>query len=228
MSGHPDQIRDLVPQATFRRARSAEAKAHRRAAILIAAEELTRRDGVRTVTLAKLGAAVGLGKSNVLRYFGTREEIFLELTIRQWREWVGTLIARIDTVRPLPEVVDLVSASLVERPLTCELFSQAFTNLEDNVSIEVALEFKRTRSTLIDTLAEHVAARQSVLNRAETRELLDAAVMLASAVWVVANPPPKVRSIYALDTELQHGRIVFATTYPRALAALAAGLPSLR
>ncbi|MEV1248540.1 helix-turn-helix domain-containing protein, partial [Nonomuraea sp. NPDC049750] len=56
-----------------------EDPAHDERAILAAARELALRSGVRTVSLCAVAAAVGLAKSNVVRYFGTREEIYLEL-----------------------------------------------------------------------------------------------------------------------------------------------------
>ena len=164
----------------------------------------------------------------MLRYFGSREEIYLELATRQWREWAEALTIALETDTQAASVTDIISASLVERPLFCELMSQVWINLEHNVSVAVSLEFKATSSTLADTLAQRVAAAQSTLTPEESRELIDGAVMLAAAVWVVANPSPKVLSVYAQDPELRHGRIVFATTYPRLLAAMAAGLPTLR
>ncbi|HEU4330550.1 MAG TPA: helix-turn-helix domain-containing protein, partial [Lapillicoccus sp.] len=63
----------------FMRARRPEHKQQRREAILDAARDLALRRGVRAITLGDLAEAVGLAKSNVVRYFGTREEIFVEL-----------------------------------------------------------------------------------------------------------------------------------------------------
>ena len=45
-------------------------------------------DGVRAVSLAGIAARAGIDKSALLRYFETREQIFLELTAREWRAWV--------------------------------------------------------------------------------------------------------------------------------------------
>ncbi|MHA6765486.1 TetR family transcriptional regulator [Streptacidiphilus sp. PAMC 29251] len=223
-----DENNGLVPQATFRRARTPAAKAHRHEAILTAAERLARDGGIRSITLTDLGEAVGLAKSNVLNYFGSREEIFLELTTRQWNEWASALGTELAAAGPVDDLAGVIASSLVQRPLFCELASQAFINLEHKVSAEAALTFKRTAATLIDRLAQQAAGAQDVLTAAECRELLDAAVMLAGAVWVVAHPSAKVREIYAQDPDLEHGTVVFNIRFPRALAALAAGLPTLR
>jgi len=65
----------------------------RQAAILSAARELALRDGVRKVSLADIAARVGVHKSALLRYFETREQIFLELTAEAWRDWAGAIHA---------------------------------------------------------------------------------------------------------------------------------------
>ena len=77
----------MTTSPAFQRARSPEHKAERREAILAAAARLAVRDGVRQVTLTEIAAAVGIHKSALLRYFETREQIFLELTGRAWTEW---------------------------------------------------------------------------------------------------------------------------------------------
>src|ERR1700756_4185758 len=92
---------------TYQRARRPEQKLERRDAILAAARELALRDGARPVSLADIAARVGIHKSALLRYFETREQIFLELTARAWREWAAALHnglhpAAPDSARPRP------------------------------------------------------------------------------------------------------------------------------
>jgi len=91
-----------VSAGTYQRARRPEQKLERRDAILGAARELALRDGVRTVSLADIAARVGIHKSALLRYFETREQIFLELTAEAWREWVTALHAGLDPAVPGP------------------------------------------------------------------------------------------------------------------------------
>ena len=59
----------------FQRARRPEQKRQRRAAILAAAAELLASDGVDGVTLNRISHRVGLAKSNLYRYFDSREQI---------------------------------------------------------------------------------------------------------------------------------------------------------
>src|ERR1700753_736170 len=73
------------------RARSAEAKFQREQAILDAAAQLGAERAIRTVTLTDIAQAVGLHKSAMLRYFETREKIFLKLTAAGWGAWAAQL-----------------------------------------------------------------------------------------------------------------------------------------
>jgi AcrR family transcriptional regulator len=91
-----------VPTETFQRARRPEQKARRREAILAAAAKLAARDGVREVTLTDIARAVGIHKSALLRYFETREQIFLELTAREWAPWLRALHDGLDGVAAGP------------------------------------------------------------------------------------------------------------------------------
>jgi AcrR family transcriptional regulator len=89
-----------VSAETYQRARRPEQKLERRDAILGAARALALRDGVRAVSLADIAARVGIHKSALLRYFETREQIFLELTAAAWAEWVAALHAGLDQAVP--------------------------------------------------------------------------------------------------------------------------------
>jgi AcrR family transcriptional regulator len=95
---------------TYQRARRPEQKLERRDAILAAAGELALRDGVRAVSLADIAAKVGIHKSALLRYFETREQIFLELTAQQWQEWTAGLHAALDPAVPGTAAADTTAA----------------------------------------------------------------------------------------------------------------------
>src|ERR1700744_6083465 len=90
---------------TFQRARSAEQREVRRRAILDAAAGMLAEMPVAEVTLNELSRRAGLAKSNVLRYFESREAVLLELLDAAWRDWLVTLeadlAARADPAAPV-------------------------------------------------------------------------------------------------------------------------------
>src|SRR6266705_4770661 len=80
----------------FQRARSEEQREARRQAILGAAAAMLAEMPVAEVTLNELSRRAGLAKSNVLRYFESREAVLLELLDSAWQEWLGQLDGELD------------------------------------------------------------------------------------------------------------------------------------
>src|ERR1700759_5621974 len=115
----------------FQRARRPEQKEQRREAILAAAADLARRDGVRAVSLSDIARAVDIHKSALLRYFETREQIFLELTAREWRDWEAATTAALAALAPgdAEATAASLAKTFVERPLLCDLLPHAALNL---------------------------------------------------------------------------------------------------
>ncbi|WP_284744641.1 TetR/AcrR family transcriptional regulator [Amycolatopsis sp. RTGN1] len=214
-----------MSQSAFLRARRPEQKEQRRTAILTAARELALESGVRNVSLGSVATAVGLAKSNVVRYFGTREEIYLELATGCWREWADEVVRRLTAGE---DVVDVLAETLAERSLFCDLLGHAATSLEHNVSVPAARDFKRAVLGVIGELSVAVARARPDLTEGEGFELVAAASGLAGMLYPAANPPPTLLEVYAQNPDLAAACVPFLPTMKRALAALAAGLPALR
>jgi AcrR family transcriptional regulator len=212
----------------FVRARRPEQKLQRREAILAAARDLAAESGVRNVSLGGLAAAVGLAKSNVVRYFGTREEIYLELTAEGWTEWGAAVTGRLRDGGGPDEVVAALTETLADRPLFCDLLSHTSTSLEHNVSLPAARAFKRVVLGVVAGLGTEAAQAHGGLTGQEGYELVAAATALAGTLYPVANPPPTLAELYAQDPEIGAACLPFLPTMRRAVAALAAGLPTLR
>lgn len=138
----------------FVRARRPEQKQQRRETILAAAGELALEHGVRGVTLGSVAEVVGLAKSNVIRYYGTREEIFLVLTAEGWREWREAVSARLGAG---DDAVTVLAGTLAERPLFCDLLSHTATTLEHNISLDAARIFKHAVLATVRALGADVS-----------------------------------------------------------------------
>src|SRR3954466_16023052 len=129
---------------TFQRARSAEQREERRRTILDTAAAMLQEMPVADVSLNELSRRVGLAKSNVLRYFDSREAVLLELLARASREWLSHLATELPSVvrsraafgRRAEQLATAISASLAERPVLCDLMSAQAAVLEHNVSVE--------------------------------------------------------------------------------------------
>jgi len=216
--------------AEFQRARSPEAKRQREAAILDAARELGARQGIRQITLTEIAAAVGMHKSALLRYFETREEIFLRLTAEGWHEWTGALAARIraltdaDSGADPGSVAGAFAATLAARGMFCDLLAQAPLNLERNVSIDAVREFKLATLAAREDLFAALKERLPELDPADALDLIATAVSLAGAFWQIATPGPEVAELYRSDPRLGHAIIEVEPRLARILTATLQGM----
>ena len=206
----------------FVRARRPEHKQQRREAILAAARHLALERGIRAVTLGDLATSVGLAKSNVVRYFGTREEIFVELFSEEGlrlQEALGPRLADV-TEQSLPQVL---ARTLVEHELFCELLSQLTTHLEHNVSYPAAERLKVTSTEVVGALARELARRPVGLDVEQATVLLTATSQIGAGLWSASRPSDVVVQVYAAHPELVPTGSV-ETGVERLVAALAAGL----
>jgi AcrR family transcriptional regulator len=218
---------------TYQRARRPEQKLERRDAILAAARELALRDGVRAVSLADIAARVGIHKSALLRYFETREQIFLELTAQAWREWTAALHAGLDEAAPgspasAALVADVFARSFGDRPLLCDLIAHTPLNLERNVSPEAVRRYKVTSLAAVDEAAAVVARVLPELTLAECGEFVAALASLAGAVWQIANPVPALAELYASDPALARACVDLTPRLRRTAEILLAGMIASR
>ena len=211
---------------TFQRARRPEQKLRRQDAILDAARDLALRDGVRNVSLADIASRVGIHKSALLRYFETREQIFLELTAAAWREWVQALQAALDqNERGRADLVaDVFAHSFGDRPLLCDLIAHTPLNLERNVSAEAVRRYKLTSLGAVHEAAALVQRVLPALTEDEGLEFVGALASLAGAVWQIANPGPVLAELYASDPELSHACVDLVPRLRRTAEILLAGL----
>ena len=207
------------------RARSVEAKQQREEAILEAAARLGAEQGIRQVTLTDIAQAVGMHKSAMLRYFETREQIFLKLTAAGWRDWSAALRQQLGQLQPgVPaEIIARAFAdSLTARPMFCDLLAQAPLNLERNVSIESVRAFK------LVTLEEVAAIRTELgrllgLTEQQAVDVIVTATSLAGALWQMATPGPEVQQLYRSDPRLAHAVVEVGPRLTRVLTALLTG-----
>jgi AcrR family transcriptional regulator len=209
----------------FQRARSAQAKQERESAILAAAQELGAARGIRVVTLTDIAEAVGMHKSAMLRYFETREQIFLRLTAIGWHEWSADLRSRLGELPANPSAAPVAQAladSLVARPMFCDLLAQAPLNLERNVSLESVRAFKLATLEEVQAIgAELIRLRH--LTEQQAVDVIATATSMAGALWQMATPGPEVQALYRGDPRLAHATVEVGPRLTRVLTALLTG-----
>jgi AcrR family transcriptional regulator len=196
----------------YQRARSPEHKEERREAILAAARALAAERAVRDVSLGDIARRVELAKSNLLRYFESREDIFLTLLLREWEAWTGEASA-------VPGAAGLAS-TLAARPFFCDLLGEQAAVLERNVSAETVRAFRAASIELVRTLATTLATATG-LGADDAFEVVAAALLITASLYPLTNPPPHVVAIYAASPGLLQPD--FGDRLRRLIATLIAG-----
>lgn len=217
---------------TFQRARSADQRAQRRAAILETATEMLAEMPVAEITLNELSRRVGLAKSNVLRYVESREEVLLVLLADEFARWIDGIDAEVavavDPAAPVAvrceQLAAALAASLLARPRMCELSSASAAVLEHNISVDAAVDFKVAAHTQIVRVIETVRAHLPELTVEQAGTFVQTAALMADALWVHSRPPAAVEAAYAARPELAVMRIDVATALPETLAVVLSGL----
>jgi AcrR family transcriptional regulator len=217
---------------TFQRARSDEQRAIRRQTILETAAAMLEERPVAELSLNELSRRVGLAKSNVLRYFDSREAVLLDLLDSLTSEWLEHLSAEIPAAvsaragfeRRAQQLGGVLARSLAERPVLCDLLSAQAAVLEHNVSADAVATFKRRGVALAGTLVGLIAEALPELSEDQAWRLVVGAFLLTSSLWAHANPPQAVLDVYEEIPELSSMRLVFAPALEEYLVTLAIGL----
>jgi AcrR family transcriptional regulator len=210
----------------FQRARSTAAKQLRETSILDAARQLGAERGIRQVTLTEIADAVGMHKSALLRYFETREEIFLRLTAEGWSEWSAELRAELEMLtEPAPgAIAALFARTLAARGAFCDLLAQAPLNLERNVSVDAVRAFKLAVHAELDAMVLALRTLLPVLTESDAIDLVATATSLSGAFWQMATPGPEVAALYRTDPRLGHAVVDVEQRVRRILTAFIVGL----
>lgn len=215
---------------TFQRARSEEQREIRRRAILDTAAAMLDEMPAAALTLNELSRRVGLAKSNVLRYFESREAILLELLDRDWQQWTATLPEQLAAsitpdappIQRGQEFAAVLAHSLEQRRVLCDLLSAQAGVLEHNVSADVAARYKRAAIANVAALAE-LARRYLPELGGHADQFCAQAFMVSGAVWTHARPSAAMLTAYEADPSLAALRMDFTTTLKDMLTTLIAG-----
>ena len=194
---------------TFQRARNDEQREVRRQAILNTAAAMLDEMHVGDVTLNELSRRVGLAKSNVLRYFESREAVLLELLNEFLRTWLAELNDQLDAgidasaasdVRAA-QLADILSRTLADRVVLCDLFGAQGGVLEHNVSVEVVKRHKRASLGTLDVMTELMKKHLPELG-SQAQMFCLMSLVSAGALSSYVPPPPSLIAAYADEPEL--------------------------
>jgi AcrR family transcriptional regulator len=215
----------------FQRARSEEQREHRRQTILETTGAMLIEMPVAAVSLNEVSRRVGLAKSNVLRYFESREAILLELLDAETRAWVGELDAVLLASDSSPQervghLASVIASTLEQRPVLCDLIAAQASVLERNVSTEVVLRHKLASHAIAEDVTTIASRVLPELDAADALHVSMSTILIAAAAWPYSTPSPALRAAYDAQPAIAAMHMSFNEIVTRSLTVTLLGLLS--
>nr|WP_225951946.1 TetR family transcriptional regulator [Mycobacterium sp. OAS707] len=171
---------------------------------MTSAREMLAEKAVADISLRELSDRIGLAKSNVLRYFDSREAIFLEILDEEFAGWLADLEAGLGRPRARKpnyaneiRVATMIADSLEGRQSLCELVASMAVVLERNISYDFARDFKARATARIAELAQLVATHLPWLPRDFADFFAEGALTLLAGMYPFSVPTEPVRAAIA-------------------------------
>ena len=154
----------------YQRARSPEQKAERMAAIMDAAESLSRQLPYHEINMGLIAKELGWSRSNLYKYAATQEDVFLSLHSRAQERYVAALLKALADA-PLENVQFACTWAEVTGQHTDFLRYQdiLISIIESNASLERLVEFKRSFAQMIEPL-DALLMKQAGVAAADVRD----------------------------------------------------------
>jgi len=187
-----------MQELQFQRARRPAQKEQRRRELLAAAIELLD-GGLDAVTLSAIARTAGVAKSNVYRYFESREEILLELLLDDLLDMVSPMekaLAPLAGTSDVEAVAGAVTRVLVERPRLCALISVVANVLEHNLSTDVLRDFKEQVLEVSIRIGNALHAAVPGLPAERAPALVRYLNALIAGLWPMAHPPEALEVVF--------------------------------
>lgn len=182
----------------FLRARQPEQKEQRREQILAATALLLDRDGFDKVSLNAIARESKTAKSNVYRYFESREDIFLQLLKEDWIAWIDRTEEELKPYHGSNDcdaVAKVVTQAICESERMCQLISVLASVLENNLSEKSLYAFKIESVQLGMRLLGNMNAALPNIHSDKLMPAVQGLFALIAGLWPLGNPSPLVEKV---------------------------------
>lgn len=185
----------------FQRARKPEEIEARRLTLLAAAAELFDAEGPHGAGLNAIAARAGFTKSNVYRYFESREQVLLELFLAEMAQLVPDVCERIATAREgdVSALGSIVAGAFTARPRLGQLTAILAGVIEANVSEDTIVRTKRTMAAQTNRLAEALNRRLPGSTVADCLWAVAMVGTLVAGMWPASRPSPAAARVLARE-----------------------------
>jgi TetR/AcrR family transcriptional regulator len=212
---------------TWERARSEEQKEQRFSEIMEATARLYEKHSFEEITFVLIAKEASFTRSNLYKYFNSKEEIFLEFIkhdIVLWRKDV-TVNLKPGSIASVKEFASVWVGLQVRHKRLIKLLSILHNALEKNVSIEKLTEFKRGALEELYSLSEVLCSVFPELTIEKAVNFLE--LQIASAIGLFQMTDLSEIQQQILDNpEFSVLKLDFATSFQETVELLLSGIMS--
>lgn len=186
----------------WQRARTNEKKNERKAAIYQAAFTLFKKNGYDKVSFNGIALEAGFTKSNMYRYFTSKEEIFLNVFAELFEAWFDDCIKQLQRLEQGEQVKQFANTyvqSLISHPQFLDLTPILFTSLEKNSSFEQLLEFKRLAMNLLYRITIEISRIYPEIQGEQAFQFLTLSYAAMANFWAANSQSDALKQIYQLE-----------------------------
>ncbi|MCJ8272038.1 MAG: TetR family transcriptional regulator [Psychrosphaera sp.] len=186
----------------WQRATTDEKKHERKKAIYEAAFALFKENGYENVSFNGIAVKAGFTKSNMYRYFCSKEEIFLNVFADLFEHWLEDCCARLQKLEQNVAAESYAKTyvqSLMAHPQFLDLTPLLLISLEKNSSFEQLLAFKRVAMNLLFQISLEIGRIYPDIQGEKAFKLLTLSHGATCNYWAANSQNDALKEIYLLD-----------------------------
>jgi len=183
----------------WQRARTDEKKNERKEAVYKAAFSLFKAKGYENVSFNAIATEAGFTKSNVYRYFDSKEDIFLLIFAELFENWFKECNERLGNLKqnaPESDFAKVWVDTMSVQPKFLDLIPILFVSLENNSSYEQLLNFKRLSKGLLYQLTIEISRIYPEIQDEQAFKLLTMSYAATGNYWAAATKNNTLNRIY--------------------------------
>ena len=213
----------------MQRARTSTQKDERKEAICKAAVTLFKKSGYEQVSFNGIASEAKFTKSNMYRYFSSKEEIFLTIFADLFQDWQKDYLKKLKVFKENENIhtfaLNWVN-SFLQYPKFLDLIPILFISLEKNSSYEQLIKFKTLSRNLLYEIACEISRVYPNLQGAKAFKLLNLCYAVTSTFWSANSQNEALKKIY-LQEEFKEMKPDFDRDLIEAIEIIVKGITTL-
>ena len=215
----------MDPESTWQRARRPDQISQRISTILNAAGEIFSEMPYENVTMERIAERADFTRSNLYRYFKTREEIFLTLFQSDVENWIHFICASFDESSPLP--IDSFVATwtdiLLRQQRLLRLSPLLALSLEKNVTENAYRAFKTSLKDMVLRVQPVLKKTITELGEEAFGDFLLFNLALVAGAWPMSQYSEMQRSVLS-EPDLSWMKMDFKDLLQKSIVAYLRGI----